>query len=77
MNELQISTSLLTWLIILCVWSMVWKGIALWKSAKNKDLAWFIIMFIINTAGILEIIYIFAVCCRDNKECYKDDKKEK
>ncbi len=42
------------------VWAMVWKGIALWRAGGNGHLAWFIVMFIINTAGILEIIYIFA-----------------
>lgn len=45
---------------LLLVWSMVWKGIALWKAGNNKQLAWYICMFIFNTAGILEIIYIFA-----------------
>jgi len=46
--------------VIIAVWSMVWKGIALWKAGNNKQLAWYICMFIFNTAGILEIIYIFA-----------------
>ncbi len=41
-------------------WSAVWKGIALWRAARNGHLPWFIIMVIINTAGILEIIYIFG-----------------
>jgi len=47
-------------IILVWLWSMVWKGIALWRAGRNGDLAWFIVMFIINTAGILEIIYIFA-----------------
>ena len=42
------------------VWSMAWKGIALWRAGRNGHLAWFIALFIINTLGILEIIYIFA-----------------
>ena len=46
--------------VLLIVWSAVWKGIALWRSARNGHMAWFVVMFIINTAGILEIIYIFA-----------------
>ena len=45
---------------ILAVWSSVWKGIALWKAGRNNDSGWYIAMFIVNTAGILEIIYIFA-----------------
>ncbi len=42
------------------VWSMVWKGIALWRAGRNYHLAWFIVLLIVNTLGILEIIYIFA-----------------
>ena len=52
---------IITGLIVLLVaWSLVWKGIALWRAGNNKHLAWYICMFIFNTAGILEIIYIFA-----------------
>lgn len=44
---------------LLIIWSMIWKGIALWKAGQNNHLGWFVVMFIINTAGILEILYIF------------------
>lgn len=43
---------------LLIAWSVVWKGIALWYSARNKQLVWYIAIFIINTVGILEIIYL-------------------
>ncbi len=46
------------WFIILLVWSMIWKGIALWKSGRGNQLAWFVVLFIVNTVGILEIIYL-------------------
>ena len=45
---------------ILSLWELVWKGFALWYSAKNKHKAWFIFILILNTAGILPIIYIFT-----------------
>jgi methionyl-tRNA synthetase len=45
-------------LILLVVWEAVWKGIALWKSARNKHLVWFICIFIFNTVGILPIVYL-------------------
>jgi len=45
--------------VLLLVWSLVWKGIALWKAARNKSKVWYVIMLIANTVGILEIIYIF------------------
>jgi hypothetical protein len=47
------------------VWSLIWKGIALWKAAKNNDKAWFIALMIINTLGILEIFYIYVFSKRD------------
>lgn len=50
-----------TIVIILALWSAVWKAIALWMSARRKQTAWYVVMIIINTLGILEIIYIFAV----------------
>jgi len=51
---------------ILIVWSMIWKGIALWKAGKNDQLTWYIVLFIINTAGILEILYIFVFAKNKN-----------
>jgi hypothetical protein len=44
--------------IVLIIWETVWKMIALWKSARNNHLAWFICIGIFNTIGILPIIYI-------------------
>lgn len=41
------------------IWSIFWKGLALWKSARNKHLSWFILIFIINTLGLFEIAYVF------------------
>lgn len=45
-------------LAILILWEAVWKIIALWKAARNNQLAWFICIAVINTVGILPIIYI-------------------
>ncbi len=45
-------------IIILAIWESVWKLIALWKSARNNHLVWFICIAVINTAGILPIVYI-------------------
>lgn len=40
------------------LWTLIWKGIALWKAARNGQSVWYVIMLIVNTVGILEIIYI-------------------
>jgi len=51
------ANSWLIWLILL--WTLPWKGVALWKAARNEHKWWFIALLILNTMAILEIIYIF------------------
>ena len=46
----------ITVIILLAIWDGVWKVIALWKSARHDQLAWFICLAIFNTAGILPIL---------------------
>lgn len=46
-------------IFLLIVWSGVWKAIALWRAARNNHLGWFVALCIVNTCGILEILYIF------------------
>ena len=44
---------------VLILWELIWKGIALWKAARESQKYWFIVMLILNTVGILPILYIF------------------
>jgi len=61
------------WLVLVSiVWEIVWKGWALWKSARNGDKAWFVLLLIINSLGILPIAYIFVF----SKRSTTDDKDE-
>ena len=59
-------------LIILLVWSMIWKGLALWKAAHREQKVWFVVFLIVNTCGILEIIYLFVIT-RVNKDPIKEN----
>lgn len=45
-------------LILLSIWALAIKGIALWTAARRKEKGWFIALLIINTLGILEVIYL-------------------
>jgi hypothetical protein len=45
-------------LILLMLWELVWKAIALWKTGRNNQLVWFICILIFNTAGVLPILYL-------------------
>lgn len=49
------------WMGLLLLWSLFWKGLALWHSARRAQPWWFVILLLVNTLGILEIIYLFAV----------------
>jgi len=48
-------------------WSLIWKGWALWRAAKNDSKGWFIALLLINTAGILDILYIYVFGKRSSK----------
>jgi hypothetical protein len=56
---LQTNPQYLSLIFILVLWELVWKGIALWKAARESQKYWFIAILILNTAGILPILYIF------------------
>lgn len=45
-------------IIVAMVWDAIWKAIGLWKSGRNKQISWFVCIFIFNTIGILPIIYL-------------------
>ncbi|MBI4931355.1 MAG: hypothetical protein HY841_11370 [Bacteroidetes bacterium] len=62
MEKLQHLHEILAWLlpviIILSIWEAIWKLIAMWKAGRNNHLVWFICIALINTVGILPIVYI-------------------
>jgi len=57
-NILEILKPFMPLLIILIIWEGTWKLIAMWKAGRNNHLAWFVCIALINTIGILPIIYI-------------------
>ena len=62
MEAFSLFTNTPTWLLylllILFVWEFIWKLIAIWKAAQNKQMLWFICLALTNTIGMLPIIYI-------------------
>ena len=59
------------------LWSIFWKGLALWHSARRGETVWFIILLVVNTAGILELIYLFLVKKIKPADLFTDMKKKK
>jgi len=45
-------------LIVIIVWSLFWKGLALWRAARGNQKYWFVALLVLNTAGLLEIAYM-------------------
>lgn len=60
METFSLTDSQIIFIILASVWSLVWKAFALWKAAGQKDKVWFVALLILNTMGILEILYIFV-----------------
>lgn len=62
LKELDLATYLgvpVAVVVVIAIWSLIWKGIALWKAGRKNQLVWFVVLLIVNTLGILEILYIF------------------
>lgn len=60
-------------LAVISLWSLPWKGYALWQASKRGDKKWFIALFILNTVAILEILYIFIFSHRTRTPRAKDE----
>ena len=59
------------WILVLSLATMPIKGFALWYSSRLSQKWWFIILFISNTLGILDLIYILFIA-----KNYKVESKE-
>ena len=53
--------------LLITLWTLPWKGWALWLAARRGEKIWFIALLILNTLAILEIIYIFVIAKRSDK----------
>ena len=45
-------------ILVVVLWTIVLKGYALWNAARGGQRNWFIALLVINTFGILEIVYL-------------------
>ena len=55
------------WIVLVIIWSIVWKLIALWKAAKKDQMTVFIVLALLNTMGIAEIAYLIYLYVKDRK----------
>jgi len=61
-------------LFIVVVWSLIWKGMALWKSAKEGSKVWFVVLLLVNTVGILEILYLYVFSKKSSQQSVEPPK---
>lgn len=66
--------------IFFFIWVIFWKAWSLWQSARNEQKIWFGALLVINTAGLLEIVYLLFFQKKGRlweKVFVKKDKKKK
>lgn len=47
-------------ILVLALWDTVWKALALYRAGYNRSPLWFFFLLILNTIGILPILYLFV-----------------
>lgn len=50
----------MVWFVIAAIWSLIWKGLALWRAGRLGQKVWFVVLLVVNTVGILEILYLYV-----------------
>ncbi|MFO8088155.1 MAG: DUF5652 family protein [Bacteroidales bacterium] len=48
-------------LIILAVWDTIWKLVSMYQAARADQKGWYIVLAVLNTLGILPIIYLYRI----------------
>lgn len=66
---------LLLILLPIIIWDLAWKIAGCWKAAKNNQFVWFVCIFVINSLGILPIIYIYFFQNKSKKRLKRKSKK--
>ncbi len=44
---------------LIVLWDLFWKAVGLWYAIKNNNRNWFVAIFLLNTVGILPIVYLY------------------
>ena len=50
---------MLAGIVLLIIWELVWKGIALWHAARMGKTVWFIALLLVNSVGILPLFFLW------------------
>lgn len=47
-----------TLMVVAILWDLIWKGLGMWAAARNNQKGWFIVILIVNSLGIVPIVYL-------------------
>lgn len=70
-------TNLIIVLALLILWSLYWKGRALWMAAQRADKVWFVVLLVLNSLGILDLMYVCFLAKPGDPEYDGDSESEK
>ena len=56
------------------IWDLVWKGLGLWRAARRGENGWFVAILVLNTLGILPILYLYVFSKPEGEKPSKADK---
>lgn len=60
LQDINLETWQVILLVVAAVWELTWKGLALWRAARRGQSVWFFLLLVLNTVGILPIIYLLV-----------------
>jgi len=60
----QIPAELNPLIVIIAVWNFVIKALALYRAGSLQQKGWFVALLLINTVGILELVYLLSISKR-------------
>lgn len=54
----QLPMELIPIIVIAAIWNFAIKGVALYRAGALRQKGWFLALLVVNTFGILEVIYL-------------------
>ncbi len=60
LSGFEFSGASLVIFVLLAIWELAWKGLALWRAAGLRQSGWFVAILILNTFGVLPILYLYV-----------------
>lgn len=54
-------SSMMPFFVLIAILDLIIKGFALWRAAQSGQKVWFVVLLILNTAGLLPLLYLFVI----------------